>query len=97
MSTAFRKATDGDLPAVLALYRSVLGTEGCTWDEDYPSEREAKGDLSSGGLYVFESDGKLLVSKVNRAAVGLYRSLGFDFVGECHKYGIDFFACEKIL
>lgn len=161
MSTVFRKATDGDLPAVLALYRSVLGTEGCTWDEDYPSEREAKGDLSSGGLYVFESDGKLigaisvlsgeefdglagwrgesggscelsrlavsteeqgkgraktvarealkearkkgytsarlLVSKVNRAAVGLYRSLGFDFVGECHKYGIDFFACEKIL
>lgn len=145
MSTAFRKATDGDLPAVLALYRSVLGTEGCTWNEDYPSEREAKGDLSSGGLYVFESDGKLigaisvlsgeefdglavateeqgkgraktvarealkeagkkgytsarlLVSKVNRAAVGLYRSLGFDFVGECHKYGIDFFACEKLL
>lgn len=45
MSTVFRKATDGDLPAVLALYRS----------------------------------------------------LGFDFVGECHKYGIDFFACEKLL
>lgn len=45
MSTAFRKATDGDLPAVLALYRP----------------------------------------------------LGFDFVGECHKYGIDFFACEKLL
>ena len=45
MSTAFRKATDGDLPAVLALYRP----------------------------------------------------LGFDFVGECHKYRIDFFACEKPL
>lgn len=97
MSAIFRKATVTDIPAVLALYRSVLGTEGCTWDEDYPSETEAEGDLSSGGLYVFESDGRLLVSKVNRAAVGLYRSLGFDFVGECHKYGIDFFACEKVL
>ncbi|MEI3152080.1 MAG: hypothetical protein V8S82_00130 [Eubacteriales bacterium] len=82
---------------MLALYRSVLVTEGCTWDEDYPSEREAKGDLSSGGLYVFESDGRLLVSRVNLAAVGLYRSLGFDFVGNCHEYGIDFFACEKAL
>lgn len=161
MSAIFRKATVTDIPAVLALYRSVLGTEGCTWDEDYPSETEAEGDLSSGGLYVFESDGRLigavsvlsgeefeglaewhggsggscelsrlavapeeqgkgrakvivsealkearkngytsarlLVSKMNLAAVGLYCSLDFDFVGECHKYGIDFFVCEKVL
>lgn len=82
---------------MLALYRSVLGTESCTWDEDYPSERKAKDNLSFGGLYVFESDGRLLVSRVNIAAVGLYRSLGFDFVGDCHEYGIDFFACEKVL
>lgn len=50
----------------------------------------------AGSTFLSPTEG-LLVSRVNLAAVGLYRSLGFDFVGDCHEYGIDFFACEKVL
>ena len=26
-----------------------------------------------------------------------YRALGFDFIGECHRYNADYFVCEKLL
>lgn len=39
----------------------------------------------------------LLVAAENEAANRLYRSLGFEFLGECRKYDCDFYACEKIL
>lgn len=61
-----------------------------------PRKEKQKATFPPAGSTFFESNGRLLVSKVNLAAVGLYRSLGFDFVGDCHEYGIDFFACEKV-
>ncbi len=39
----------------------------------------------------------LLAAKKNLPAVRTYRSLGFDFIGECFRYGADYFVCEKIL
>lgn len=39
----------------------------------------------------------LLVAAENEAAIRLYRSLGFAFLGRCSRYGGDFYACEKIL
>lgn len=39
----------------------------------------------------------LLVAKRNINAVRLYRSLGFEFVGECFMYGNDYYACEMKL
>jgi len=39
----------------------------------------------------------LLAAKSNCPAVSIYRSLGFDFIGECHRYGHDYFVCEKVL
>ena len=39
----------------------------------------------------------LLAAKKNLPAVNTYRSLGFDFIGECFRYGADYFVCEKIL
>lgn len=62
-----------------------------------PRKEKQKATFPSAGFTFFESDGRLLVSRVNLAAVGLYRSLGFVFFGDCHEYGIDFFACEKAL
>ncbi|MBQ7185090.1 MAG: GNAT family N-acetyltransferase [Clostridia bacterium] len=50
----FRKAGTNDTQTVLALYRSVIGTEFCTWDTSYPGETEIAGDLSAGTLYVLE-------------------------------------------
>lgn len=156
-----RRATAGDVPAVLGLYRSALGTPGCAWDDEYPNEYIAERDLQSGGLCVYadargiagavsvESENELddifawrvcdgthceiarvvvapdrrgrgyaaemlrglfgilasrgfravhlIVSKSNPAAIKTYRALGFDFLGECHMYGTDFYICEKLL
>ncbi|MBQ8496608.1 MAG: GNAT family N-acetyltransferase [Clostridia bacterium] len=39
----------------------------------------------------------LLASKTNPPAFRTYRALGFDFIGECYRYGTDYFVCEKIL
>ncbi len=39
----------------------------------------------------------LLAAKANPPAFRTYQALGFDFIGECHRYGADYFVCEKIL
>ncbi len=39
----------------------------------------------------------LLAAKKNLPAVSTYRSLGFEFIGECFRYGADYFVCEKVL
>lgn len=39
----------------------------------------------------------LLAAKANPPAMSTYRKLGFEFIGECHRYGADYFVCEKIL
>ncbi|MCC8074322.1 MAG: GNAT family N-acetyltransferase [Clostridiales bacterium] len=50
------KASFNDLTAVLALYRSLIGTEGCAWNEFYPSEDDVRQDISQGGLYLLRTD-----------------------------------------
>ena len=39
----------------------------------------------------------LLAAKCNPPAYRTYRSLGFDFFGECYRYGTDYYICEKLL
>lgn len=39
----------------------------------------------------------LLAAKRNLPAMSTYRALGFDFIGECYRYGADYYACEKLL
>lgn len=38
----------------------------------------------------------LLAAGQNIAAINMYKSLGFDFRGECRMFDIDFYACELI-
>ncbi len=52
MKVYVRKGTAADVEAVTALWRSLVGSEGCTWDEEYPGREEAAGDAESGELYV---------------------------------------------
>lgn len=39
----------------------------------------------------------LLAAKKNPPAFRTYRSLGFEFLGECHRYGADYYVCELLL
>lgn len=47
-----RKAAAEDVPHVASLWRSLVGSEGCTWDEGYPGVEEAASDVEKGELYV---------------------------------------------
>ncbi len=58
----FDKATAQDEARLLALYRSVLGQEGCPWDEEYPSEWTIEFDLKAESLYVMREDGELIAA-----------------------------------
>lgn len=57
----FVKATGNDKAEILALYRSLVGTEFCAWNDNYPGECEFEGDLSRDALFCLKDDeGKII-------------------------------------
>lgn len=57
----FVKAVKEDKTAVLALYRSLVGTAFCAWTCDYPGEKDFEGDLARDGLFCLkEDDGEIV-------------------------------------
>lgn len=62
-----RKATAGEKDAIAAIYSSVIGQEGCTWNEYYPGETELREGLETGNLYVLACGSEIVgtVSVVN--------------------------------
>ena len=58
---ALYQATIDDKPYIMALYTEAIGSEGCTWNEDYPSEETMDSDLARGDAYVWKDEtGELL-------------------------------------
>lgn len=53
-------ATRDDVPEIVSIYRSLIGTPGCTWDEGYPSEETAEHDINNGWLYIFKKQDKIV-------------------------------------
>ena len=61
MSFYVRRGTAEDVLAVVNLWQSLVGSEGCTWDEEYPGIEEAEGDAQRGELYVLcNVDGEII-------------------------------------
>ena len=56
----FGKADANDASAVLAMYKSVVGRPMCTWDEEYPGEREIAHDTETGNLFVLRKCRKIM-------------------------------------
>lgn len=52
MNYAFSLAQKADASAVLALYRGMIGTPGCTWNDEYPTYDLVERDIRTGSLYV---------------------------------------------
>jgi ribosomal protein S18 acetylase RimI-like enzyme len=52
----FTQASEKDKSEILALYRSLAGTEFCAWTEDYPGEIDIEGDLSRDGLFCLKDE-----------------------------------------
>jgi len=81
----FRKARPDERTAVAALYRSVIGQPGSTWDEHYPGEIHLQQDFSGGNAYVLLHDG-VIIGAVSVIVPREYDELGFWQVcdgGQC--------------
>ncbi|MCX4353169.1 MAG: GNAT family N-acetyltransferase [Lachnospiraceae bacterium] len=52
----FTQASEKDKSEILALYRSLAGTEFCAWTEEYPGEFDIEGDLSRDGLFCLKDE-----------------------------------------
>lgn len=56
----FLLANNEDVPEILTIYKSLVGTAGCTWDDEYPNEESAKSDIKSKSLYLLKKADKII-------------------------------------
>lgn len=56
----FLLANNEDIPEILTIYKSLVGTAGCTWDDEYPNEESAKSDIKSKSLYLLKKADKII-------------------------------------
>jgi L-amino acid N-acyltransferase YncA len=49
-----------DIPEIMRLYRSLIGTEGCAYNLHYPCEEDAKFDIDNGALYVLKDNDAII-------------------------------------
>ena len=49
-----------DADEILALYRSVIGTPFCVWNENYPGQPEVDADIVAGTLYITTEAEKIM-------------------------------------
>lgn len=57
----FTLAEPNDFSKILSLYRSLIGTPGCTWNEYYPSMDTIEEDVNSNSLYTLKDvSGKII-------------------------------------
>ena len=68
----FSPACYDDIPEIASIYQSLVGTPGCSWDEDYPSRETAEDDLKHNALYILKSGDGIIAA----ASVGDLDELG---------------------
>lgn len=76
MAALIRKATQKDRDEVYALYHSLVGIDGCVWDEGYPSLDNVKTDIDNGSLYVIYNDNDKIIGAAAIACDDEQESLG---------------------
>ena len=68
----FLLASYDDIPEIVCIYHSLIGTPGCTWDLDYPSRTTAESDINSRSLYILKKNDRIVAV----ASVGEFNELG---------------------
>ncbi len=53
-------ASQNDAEQILALYKSVIGTEFCVWNESYPTQKEIEQDLKTDNLFILKKDSRVI-------------------------------------
>ena len=56
----FSLAEYDDIPEIVGIYQSLIGTPGCTWDSEYPNRESAEYDLGNKSLYILKKDDKII-------------------------------------
>ena len=56
----FRPGTESDEEMIFSLYTAAIGTEGCTWDADYPTMEILRDDIRREAVFVMERDGEIV-------------------------------------
>jgi ribosomal protein S18 acetylase RimI-like enzyme len=59
-SFVFDQAGTEDREQVLSLYHSVIGSEYCTWNANYPGMYEIQADIENADLFVFRDGVKII-------------------------------------
>lgn len=57
-----RLAEPENAEEIMRLYRSLVGTKGLTWDENYPLLDDVERDIEEKSLYIAVSDGKIIAA-----------------------------------
>lgn len=57
-----RLAKFEDKESILSLYHSLIGTPGCTWSIEYPSDDDIEHDIHNGYLYCLCDDNDIVVA-----------------------------------
>ena len=68
----FALAKEEEIPEIVGIYHSLIGTPECTWDLEYPSRESAQCDLQRKSLYVLKKDGQIVAV----ASAGTFGELG---------------------
>lgn len=61
----FQQATQEDAKEILILYRAAIGSDGCTWSMDYPSEETIAFDMKRDALFCIK-DGNEIVGAISQ-------------------------------
>ncbi|MBN1777615.1 MAG: GNAT family N-acetyltransferase [Clostridiales bacterium] len=63
MDYLFSLARETDAKAIFSLYKSMIGTPGCTWSDEYPAFALIERDIRTGSLYILkDSSGQLVAA-----------------------------------
>jgi|GEM_PF-185222 len=65
----FRQAVKDDLDDIASLYKRLIGTPGCMWNDEYPTRESAESDLRDGALYVL-CEGESILAVASAGAFG---------------------------
>ncbi|MDE7366160.1 MAG: GNAT family N-acetyltransferase [Lachnospiraceae bacterium] len=61
----FTSATEEDQEEILSLYRSAIGTEGCTWSIEYPNEDILKDDIEHQRIFCMKNQSGEIVGIIS--------------------------------
>jgi len=56
----FSQAKYEDIPEIVRIYHSLIGTPGCTWTLDYPNKETAEYDINNNSLFVLRNNDKII-------------------------------------